>query len=260
MNGIQRSVAMYSSKRALILSIGPGLFTCCNNQLPGMNSSDAYGFSVKPGTDEWRTFATHDEMLKACQIPVSILDDISTAGLVETVLNYPLLLDMIAYSSVQQGFDQVATQFNGLSELLNREDAGVELLAKYRNMNPAAIEADWPQVRKQTYAVSIGNIEILLAQDSVLSDFTERQLIEIIQVTREKYLIKEQLAEIYGQTGQKRSIWLMGKVLRRVNYLPFEKQIHRDTTIQDFLGNGSYATDVVLRQITSNVEQFLSRR
>ena len=260
MNDIQRYLLRYSSKCALILSIGPVLLTGCNNQPPGINSSGAYDFSVKPGTDEWKTFTTHDEMLKACQIPVSILNKMTTAGLVETVLNYPLFPDMMAYSSIQQGFNQVAAQFNGLSELLNRKDAGVELLAKYRNMNPAAIEAVWSLAQKGSYIMSIGNIEILLAQDFILSNFTETQLLELIQVTHEKYVVKQQLAEIYGQTGQECSVWLMGKALQQVNYLPFEEQIHQDTTIQNFLGSGSYATDIVSNEIVSNAEQFLSGR
>jgi hypothetical protein len=259
-NDIQRFLLRYSSKCALILSIGPVLFTGCNNQPPSINSSGAYDFSVKPGTDDWKAFTTHDEMLKACQIPEDILKNMSTKGLVETVLNYPLFPDMMAYNSIQQGFTIVAAQFNGLSELLNRKDAGIELLAKYRNMNPAAIEADWSLVRKGSYAVSIGNIEILLAQDSILSNFTKTQLLELIQVTHEQYLVKQQLAEIYGQTGQECSVWLMGKALQRVNYLPFEKQIHQDATIQNFLGSGSYATDIVSNEIVSNVEQFLSER
>jgi len=224
------------------------------------SASDAYEYPIKPGTEEWKVFETHDDMLKACQIPESTLKSMSTKGLIETVLEYPLYGDIMAYNSIQQGFEAVASRFDGLSELLNRKDAGVELLAKYRNMNPAAIEADWSLVQKGSYAMSIGNIEILLAQDFILSNFTETQLLELIQVTHERYLVKQQLAEIYGQTGQECSVWLMGKALQQVNYLPFEKQIHQDATIQNFLGSGSYATDTVSNEIVSNAEQFLSGR
>jgi hypothetical protein len=240
------------------LLIIPLAFIACAQSPSDANNNDVYTYPIKPGTDEWKTFTTHDEMLEACQIPESILEVMSTKGLVVTVLEYPLYGDIMAYNSIQQGFNKVAAQFNGLSELLNRKDAGVELLAKYRNMNPADIEADWSLVQKGSYAVKIGNIEILLAQDSILSNFTETQLLELIQVTREKYLVKQQLAEIYGQSGKERSVWLMGKVLQQVGYPPFEQQIRLDMSLQYFIGGGSFANDVVSNEIISHAEQFLS--
>ena len=86
--------------------------------------SDVYDYPVKPGTAAWKTLGGHVEMLKACQIPQSKLNTLSTAVLVETVLNYPLFLDALAYNWPQEGFNAVSGQFNGLQELLKRKDAG----------------------------------------------------------------------------------------------------------------------------------------
>jgi len=112
------------------------LLVSCFDRASGFAANDAYDFPVKPGTEEWKTFQTHNEMLKACQIPERILNNMSTAALVETVLNYPLLLDMMAYNNIQYGFDQVASRFNGLQELLNREDNGTEIKTRYRPKEP----------------------------------------------------------------------------------------------------------------------------
>lgn len=38
-----------------------------------VNASDSYEYPVKPGTDGWKAFTNHDEMLEACQIPESTL-------------------------------------------------------------------------------------------------------------------------------------------------------------------------------------------
>jgi hypothetical protein len=223
------------------------------------SASDAYDYPIKPGTDGWKAFTTHDEMLEACQIPEDILKNMSTKALVETVLDYPLLGDMWAYNSIQQGFEAVASQFNGLPELLNRKDAGTELLAIYSKMNPQDIEENWGDIQKGAYTFSIANVEILLAQNKILDNLSKTQLEDLIVEARSKYTGKQQSA-IYGQTSQECSIWLMGKALQRVNYLPFERQIHQDATIQNFLGSGSYATDIVSNEIVSNAEQFLSGR
>jgi len=229
------------------------------NSAQAASASDAYDYPIKPGTDGWRAFTSHDEMLEACQIPEDILKNMSTKALVKTVLEYPLLGDIHAYNSIQQGFEAVASRFNGLSELLNRKDAGTELLAIYSKMNPQDIGENWGDIQKGAYTFSIANVEILLAQNKILDNLTETQLGDLIVEASSKYSAKQQSA-IYGETGQECSIWLMGKALQRVNYLPFEEQIHQDATIQNFLGSGSHATDIVWNEIVSNAEQFLSGR
>jgi hypothetical protein len=162
------------------------------------SASDAYDYPVKPGTAGWKAFTTHDEMLKACQIPEDILKNMSTKGLVETVLEYPLYGDMMAYDSIQQGFEAVASQFNGLSELLNRKDAGTELLAIYSKMNPLDIKENWGDIQKGAYGFSIASVEILLAQNKILDNLNEIQLGDLLIEARSKYTAKQQSA-IYGQ-------------------------------------------------------------
>jgi len=223
------------------------------------SANDTYDYPIKPGTEEWKAFQTHDDMLKACQIPEDILKNMSTKGLVETVLEYPLLGDMMAYSGIQQGFEAVASQFNGLPELLNRKDAGTELLAVYSKMDPLDIEENWGDVQKGAYTFSIANVEILLAQNEILDNLSEIQLEGLTVEARLKYRAKQQSAT-YGPTGEEYSIWLMGKALQRVNYLPFERQIHQDSNIQNFLDSGPCATDIVLNEIVSNTDRFLSGR
>ncbi len=173
-----------------------------------------YDYPVKGGTEEWKAFTSLDEMLEACQIPESILKKMSTAGLVETVLNYPLLGNIYAYNSLQQGFEAVTAQFNGLEELLKRKDAGVELLARYRAMNPLAIEEDWDDIQKGAYAVSLSYIEILLSQDNVLADLTGPQIEELLREAIKTYRAKQQLVDVY-YTGLECTVWLMGKTLQQ---------------------------------------------
>ena len=70
----------------------------CSTKTAAANGSDAYDYPVKPGTDAWKALGSHEDMLNACQIPETTLNRMSTAGLVETVLNYPLFGDAWAWN------------------------------------------------------------------------------------------------------------------------------------------------------------------
>lgn len=89
----------------------------------GYNLEEAYTYPVLPGTDEWNAMDSHADQLKACQIPEDILSRLTTRALLETVLDYPLMVDMHSYSNMEQGFLSVKSQFNGLQELVSRSDA-----------------------------------------------------------------------------------------------------------------------------------------
>lgn len=86
-----------------------------------------YEYPITPDMEEWKEFESHVEMIEACQIPEDILDHLSTPALAETVINYPLLSDMLAWSDSDLGFQSVVSSFNGLEELLSRDD-GVDCL------------------------------------------------------------------------------------------------------------------------------------
>ena len=154
------------------------------------SASDAYDYPIKPGTDEWKAFGSHEEMLKACQIPEELLHRMSTAALVETVLNYPLSVDWWAYDSTEIGIKHVSGQFNGLSELLSRNDAGVGLIALYQTMDPRTIDVNSPIAEQAEYYFRLLNIELLLSQDSVISNLSTSDLQNLISRARIIYELK----------------------------------------------------------------------
>ena len=87
-------------------------------QPPDTGPTDAYDFPIKPGTPEWAALKSHEEMLQVCQVPESILQEMSTEGLIETCLNYPLYWEWLAYSNLQQGFETVASRFSPVLDCL----------------------------------------------------------------------------------------------------------------------------------------------
>jgi hypothetical protein len=237
------------------------LFVLCGTLLLSACSrptvSDAYDYPVKPGTEEWRTFGSHTEMIDACQVPENVLKDMSTKGLVETVVNYPLLMDMTAHNFPQDGFNQVASWFNGLQELLNRKDAGAELLVKYRTMDPSAIEDGWTDIEKGNYLFDIHDVEILLTQEPVLKNMSSAERRALLEECRKKYEKKQQLPDLYGRFGLESTAWAMGRVLQQENYTPFIQKVAQNNDLKNFLGWGNFSQDPVLDEILSQAANFL---
>ena len=84
-----------------------------------------YSYPVVPGTEEWGELKSLYAKIEACQVPEAILDNMTTEALFQTVLDYPLLGDMIVYDDPQMGFEAIREYCNGLQELWDRPDAEV---------------------------------------------------------------------------------------------------------------------------------------
>lgn len=90
-----------------------------------------YIYPVRPGTPEWAALSDHEAMVRACEIPEDILSIMSTEALVQSVLAYPLISDMFAYDDWSQGLEIVASHFNGLENLGNRQDNASCVVRRY---------------------------------------------------------------------------------------------------------------------------------
>ncbi len=70
---------------------------------------------------------TVDERLESCKVTQAEVKGMSTGALIETVVNYPYLINMYAYENIEMGISMVSNHFPGLNELLSRKDALYEL-------------------------------------------------------------------------------------------------------------------------------------
>ncbi|MDD3062805.1 MAG: hypothetical protein PHX50_08180 [Massilibacteroides sp.] len=89
--------------------------------LVNAQSSQKWDYPIKPGSTEWAKFEDNASMVKACQIPKTVLDTISTENLFYLVLDYPLIYDIFAFPNVENGIEKFINDFNGARELFNRE-------------------------------------------------------------------------------------------------------------------------------------------
>lgn len=84
---------------------------------------EPYAYPIVAGSDQWNSFTTKEQRIAACHVDKEILENMATLPLVETVISYPLLVDMYAFNTLAMGIDKVSENFYGITELLNRPDA-----------------------------------------------------------------------------------------------------------------------------------------
>ncbi|MCQ2495167.1 MAG: hypothetical protein MJ131_01085 [Lachnospiraceae bacterium] len=82
---------------------------------------NGYIYKAIPLMNNW-PYGNHQEMVDICQIPEDILMCMSTEELFETVLYYPLNIDILFYDDVDFGYEIVKKYFNGLNELIRRDN------------------------------------------------------------------------------------------------------------------------------------------
>ena len=91
--------------------------------------TEPFIYEIVPGTSEWEALDTLDKKIDACYVPLETVTNMTTEALVETILNYPLLINIYAYNSIEIGIEAVSTYFPAIEELLTRDDAYAVLYA-----------------------------------------------------------------------------------------------------------------------------------
>jgi hypothetical protein len=221
--------------------------------------SAPYDFPMKPGTTEWKALTSHDHKKQVCQIPQSILSSMSTMDLVETCLNYPLLIDIIAYDRKQEGFEHVTQEFNGLQELLKRKDVGSTLVERYKKMNPDDIDSNWTSHQKGEYSVQFFFVEILLAQEAVIANLSKIDRTQLLEESYNKILAKGKHPDIFGLIGFTNNTLLMGRIMLKDNYAPFVQSVSQDAKLNRILVNAITNNKENMNEIIMHARQYLGQ-
>lgn len=224
-----------------------------------LRNKDTYEYSIKPGTDEWEKLNTSQEIINACQIPLNLLNIISTEGLIESTLNNPMFGDIyLSDVNIQHGFNAFYENFNGIQELFKREDASAKLIIRYNQMDPACINNNWPSLVKPGYNnnYSFSFIEIIMAQYPIISQIIDsREENSFLQKIMSKYENKK--IHNYSYIGLEHSALIAGRIMYLFKYEPFIAEYNANQHIQDFI-NGAMLLDYKsLDIITQYAKEFL---
>ena len=222
------------------------------------SADNSYHFPVRGGTEEWKAFTSHVQMLEACMVPEDLLATMSTEGLIKTCMDYPLKNDLGNYNDFQKGFECVTGGFNGLQELLKKKDASAKLIAYYSSMKPEAFNRTLSIADKGFYAFDIMYVEMILAQSQILDNLTAQEQKELLSMCLEKSEVRTDYQNVYDDSRFHIG-WalLVGKLLQKLNYQPAHGNIST-TDYNHFLEYGNTTIDnAFLQQIHFNGKAFL---
>jgi len=162
---------LWKARRLQVRRIGVVLFwiilcfitlaAACQKASPTYLITDPFQYPVVPGMEEWTQLGSLQEKAAVCQIPEDILGNMTTQALVETVANYPLWINVMAYEDRQLGLEHVKSYFNGLQELSTRKDA-IEEIETYIAERLAFSEDDPESEEKSLKIFKTWYLEVIL--------------------------------------------------------------------------------------------------
>ena len=197
---------------------------------------DTYIYPLRPGTPEWVEIQTGEEKYAVTQIPDSVLQTISTEGLLETWLTYPLLYNIIAWNTLQEGIDNITEIFGGLQELGRRPNAGTVMLNRYRQMDPHCANGLALGDEVGEFTLRFAFYKSIFAQEVFLHMLSASERGELMDLVLDQYAVKASYSkEIYSFFSLKCSTIIAARLMRLAGYTPFTEAIAQDDYLRVFV-------------------------
>lgn len=176
-----------------------------------------YSFPLKPGDTEWDfSRYTIAEIKEKLQLPSVLLRSMMTSDLIETCLDYPYSLDFLFFDEIQHGVECIRQEFNGLDEVLKREDLAKAMLKKYEiKMQTAEVMKTQEPLVIGSYSTHFLFFKMLLAQDEVLNQMNRSQLRQLIKLSMKADEMVARLPELYGTIHYLPTRFLYSRVIVR---------------------------------------------
>lgn len=128
---------------------------------------------------------------------------------------------------------------------------------KYRSIDVTKVSLSWEPLERGRFVMgTVDIIEILLAQDVILSKMTTTERVSLLAEALKKDKEKSKKPQIYGYSGDPR---IMARVLQYEEYPPFITLINGDENIKQFLSDGSHGTPDLIDKIMSMAQELLSQ-
>ena len=237
------------------------LFSCNKNEsgsdmetihFPDENEL-SWNYPVQLGSEQWKAFQSHKEMVDACQIPQNVMTSLSTEELVVLCLKYPLLWDIGAFNFFTDGYAAYETNFNGIRELYQRKDAPTVLLAWYKQLN-------FGQVSLHSTFGFIFNIsvtEYMLSASSMIAKYTPAQRKEIAAELWSRLNYKKSQPGNYTNDSLNSSYFALIRIIKSD---ADGKLSADDTKLADSFTGIGHAPENILKQVEEIIMNYFSEK
>jgi len=178
-----------------------------------------WDYPVKPGTEEWKKLENTQARIDACQIPDSVLQNISTGDLMTLCLRYPLLHAVFAFNNINDGLKKLFTDFNGIREFAKREDAITYLREKYfaeLGIFPSKLSTD-SHLEIGYSIVHISMLEILLSYSDFYTNATTKVQKEVLESLLVGYIEKIKYPDYFQGIGFKTNLFARAHIITKID-------------------------------------------
>lgn len=232
-------------KKAIVIFLA---LQVTGNLLIAQTVDREYDFPVKPGTNAWQAFTTHKQMVEATTLPAKTATGLTTRALLETCLNYPLLPDMMAFNSPQQGLEAVIRNFNGLQELVGRKDVALHIVKAYQRLLSTDISKLNALYDKGKLSFQLSFIELLLGQKKVLSTTDKTMAGTLKTHIATAISFKAAHSDIFSATANSYTLFLAGNLYHYHYRSVFSAAAH------EFLQTGLLKDPAILEEIKKTIQ------
>lgn len=223
-------------------------------EISNAGKDDKHEFNISPDKtpDKWEEINSYQEKIDVCQVSEKTADQMSTEGLVDTCLEYPLFGDMMLFENIQEGFSNISSNFNGLEELMAREDSGEYLYEIYKSLDFEKLLGldDYPLLR-------LKYLETIIAQEDVLSSMDKSTREDLLKVCIDYFKIK--ITKYADKLDPIPTFWIITRILKMDNS-EFREFIKSNAAFKEFEKNGVFINvtnedvDVVINSIIKAME------
>lgn len=231
-------------------------------------AKDTYKYPIRPRSEEWKAFTSSEQMVEATQIPYSILESMSTIGVFESCVENPLNLNLFITLEPQRFYDSFKETFNVYKELIKRDDIATELIKRYSSMCSECDANNYSNFSGKGGNVeySFASIELLLAQEDILSKVSKEQCYELAQLALNAY-------EMNVKNGQSVfftlfPVWIAARIMDHYNYPEFLKLKSQNEQISIFASTGvpilkvgsDYTENDIFNEVMKKIKLFLKAK
>ena len=213
----------------------------------------SWDYSVKPGSDEWKTFQSHAEMVEALQVPSEMLTKLSTEELFLICLKYPLLFDIGAFNFFTDGYAAYETNFNGLRELYERSNVPSVIYSYYKQLK---LE-NAVMYSSISFVFRVSVIEYMISASPVISKYSATQRKEVAGELLSKLNFKKAHPGDFPDTYLNSTYRALIKIIRcdKAGKLSSE-----DAKLANYFAGGFSAPESIIEQVDLIINQYLAKK
>lgn len=174
---------------------------------------EEYTYPFRPGSQEWKNTKTHDDLRSHLQIPKTVIASLSTQSLLNSVLHYPLIGDLLVFNNFKTGIDNMKKNFPALTSLLHRKDVVGILLETHRKYNPKLVSSFSDPIEVGEFMMQICLLEFMICDELVLSKMTNVDAKEFGESLISMHSKKLEAIEWFGDLGLSSGSWSLARLV-----------------------------------------------